>query len=508
MKARFFQYEYPTALYDHEVYHHQAVVDEYDDDIYGTMMGLIEQNRPNVELYKQQPYLTPPIRLKLIDFLLKMAVRLKILPFVFYKAVRIFDRYCLKRIVLLDQLQLIITTCLWIAAKVQGGNNHFVNLANLDRVSCIKTINDVGYGAGGKYLGPTERFRLPKLHELVKLCGAKCKYDQGMFKQMELHVLTTLEWLLNDPGIEEFLVLLREFTVIPLLVDDQGIPQQLLVNEMFKIKEFLSYVALYLFELVDTHTVHVAHVICDLINETFNLQPGHPCHQHVGQMLDHPLATSALDFAQYKAVKKQLIRLVLALTEFVLKLFGSKGPQYLYHQVCLHYKFSLEPVPVKRTPPCRVAVPPTPAPATLPDTKKLYPFTPPQYTGYHPVGLAALLLTVGLAMLGLTMTLVLSAGLLALPVFAMPYRRDPSPQKPRGLLALSALLARGYKVFGLFVHPHHHHYLLTLLNSLASLQGCDECGQPNDLFEYDYLRRHAMGTPLLENDSPIFTKHP
>ncbi|ODV80765.1 cyclin-like protein, partial [Suhomyces tanzawaensis NRRL Y-17324] len=329
LAPKFFQYEYPTPLYQKELEVHQQSLNEYDEEIYQVMVDMLESNKPNLDLYKQQPYLTFSIRLKLIDFLLKMSIRLKILPFVFFKAVKIFDRYCSKRIVLLDQSQLIITTCLWIASKMQGGNNHFVNLSNLEKLTSIKTINDLGYGSGGKYLGPTERFRLPKLHELVKLCGAKCKYDQGMFKQMELHVLTTLDWSLNDPSIEEFIIQSDEFSIVPEVANNAG--TSLNINEMFKIKEFLSYLSLYSFELIDTNLIDLGKVILDLINETFKLNIDNTNYQHIlaldGDM--HP----EMDINKYKYIKKNVIKSVLNSSDFILKLFNSKGCQYLHQQI-------------------------------------------------------------------------------------------------------------------------------------------------------------------------------
>lgn len=524
MKPRFFQYEYPVPLYNTEVDRHLAAVDEYDEDIHQAMMAEIEAHKPNVELYRQQPYLTPQVRAKLIDFLMKMGLRLKILPFVVAKAVRLFDRYCLKRIVLLDQSQLIITTCLWIAAKVSGGNNHFVNLSNIDKIDGIRTIADVGYGSGGKYVGPTERFRLPKLHELVKLCGAKCRYDQGMFKQMEVHVLLTLEWGVNDAGVDEFLMLLAEFAVMPTVVADSTVPHQLLTNQLFNIKRFLTYASLYQFELVEAHPVHLAHVICNVINETFNLTTSHHCYQLVGGLLE---ASAPLDFHTYKHIKKYVIKLVLQLLEFILRLFGGKGPQYLYHQVCLHYKFSTVESPgamvaaVKRQAalgPRRVQlvlaagplvvslVPPTQQHSPS-DRKKSYPYTPPQYSAlaYSSVLSVNLTLTVGLAAL----LMLLVSPLFAAPLMAL--RRDPLPQKHRLSSTTLLPLRLMYKLpslpqNGIFIHPHHPHPSLTLLTSLALLQGCDD---PTgvDIFDYDYCRRQGILTPLLENDSPIFTKH-
>lgn len=323
----FHQYEYPRQLYSSELLHHEKALEEYELDVYESFVQSLRLCKPNLDLYKQQPYLTFSIRLKLIDFLLKMSIRLKILPFVFFRAVKIFDRYCSKRIVLLDQSQLIITTCLWIAAKLQGGNNHFVNLNNLDKLNSIKTINDLGYGSGGKYKGPTERFRLPKLHELVKLCGAKCKYDQGMFKQIELHVLATLDWNFNAPSIEEFIISSQEFDIL----ND---------NEIFKIKEFLSYIALYSNELIDVSVIELGQVIMDLVNESLNLKPGDPYFQRI----NYPEGID-IEASHYNFIKKNLIKSIFNSSEFILKLFNTKGPQQFLLWIISIYKDPYTPPP-------------------------------------------------------------------------------------------------------------------------------------------------------------------
>ncbi|KAK6199601.1 cyclin-like protein, partial [Scheffersomyces amazonensis] len=312
----FIQLDYPLELYAKEISIQTQTLEEYGKEVSEFMIRLCENSKPNMELYRQQPYLTFSIRLKLIDFLLKMTIRLKILPFVFFRAVKLFDRYCSKRIVLLDQSQLIVVTCLWIASKIQGGNNHFVNLNN--NTTKIKTINDIGYGCGGKYLGPTERFRLPKLHELVKLCGAKCKYDASMFKQMELHVLNTLEWSLNEPYVEEFIVQSFEFNNF-----------NSIDNEFFKVKEFLSYLSLYSYELIDVEALELSQVMVDIINETFKLTVNSKDYQVINDEHDLP----SIDPTKYRFIKKNLIKSVLSASEYIVKLFNSKGPQYFYHQI-------------------------------------------------------------------------------------------------------------------------------------------------------------------------------
>lgn len=444
--STFYQYNYPPQLYTSELNNHNQSLEEYSDDVYSSITQLLESNKPNLDLYKQQPYLTFSIRLKLIDFLLKMSIRLKILPFVLFKAVKIFDRYCSKRIVLLDQSQLIITTCLWVASKIQGGNNHFVNLNNLDKLTSIRTINDLGYGSGGKYLGPTERFRLPKLHELVKLCGAKCKYDQGMFKQMELHVLTTLDWSLNDPSIEEFIVSSREFSIVPGQV-----------NELFKVKEYLLYVVLYSFELIDVDLIEMSEVVMSLINEVFGFVQGDANFQVVNSAnldndldFDSPPAfdnfsstlKGSFSTSSKMVTKTHLIKSIINSSDFILKLFNSKGPQYLYKQIILHYSNETSMTPRKRS---------ITSPTSILDSPITIKNSPYQYQMNTP------------------------------PPRCVPPNYSPKVFKNK------------------YRSPKYK--LPIQATSQASL---NSSGSHEDIFEFDY--RRGVNTPVSENELPVFVK--
>ncbi|KAI5955622.1 HGC1 [Candida jiufengensis] len=353
-KKEFKQLPYSSKLYKSELTIHQQTINEYEFEIYNNIINLMELNKPNMKLYNQQPYLTYNIRLKLIDFILKMSQRLKILPFVYFKAIKLFDRYCSKRIILLDQSQLIITTCLWISSKLIGGNNHFINLNNNNN-TCnsnngknFKILNDLGYGSGGKYLGPTERFRLPKLFELIKLCGNKCNYDFNMFKQMELHILNTLDWNLNDPSIEEFLIKSEEFNILPTPTinnnnnnDDNNNNinnNEYLIStyEIFKIKEYLSYISLYSNELIDVNIIELSQVIIDLINELYNNS------NSINQI--NSKINIKMDLKNYKFIKKNLIKSILKSSDFILKFFDSKGPQFIYKQIKYQYHIEISSI--------------------------------------------------------------------------------------------------------------------------------------------------------------------
>ncbi|KAK6462847.1 hypothetical protein DFJ63DRAFT_313975 [Scheffersomyces coipomensis] len=513
----FVQIDYPIEIYTHEILTQNQTLEEYHQEISDFLLELNEVSKPNMELYKQQPYLTFSIRLKLIDFLLKMSIRLKILPFVFFRAVKLFDRYCSKRIVLLDQSQLIIVTCLWIASKIQGGNNHFVNLSN--NTTNIKTINDIGYGSGGKFLGPTERFRLPKLHELVKLCGNKCKYDASMFKQMELHVLNTLEWSLNEPYVEDYIVQSFEFNVF-----------RNVENEFFKVKEYLSYLSLYSHDLIDITSNELSQVIIDLINEIFKLSP----HDKYYQIINEEHELIKLDLMKYKFIKKNLIKSILNSSDYMLKLFNSKGPQYLFNQIHIMYKI-----------PNKIPTPPGSIGSVSP-TNINSPTTPCSYKRNRVESNSSIVEAPPSKVNNVNTinnnnrsdspirsytTNTITATIMANTNTATPDNR-PSPyskiqhhipfpsysfnspisQPPNAPLPIIANKIRqtsngssnnrGYRLPAINTNGHHHNNSSVSINSSASC-GTREDISMLDIFELDYYRKHN-GTPASDNDSPLF----
>lgn len=326
------QYKYPYELYKSEVRNHEKSIHEYASDIVLAMQTALEAARPNFRLYENQPYINSVVRFKLVDFLLKMSVRLKIMPFVFYRAVRIFDRYCLKRIVVFDRAQLIITTCLWIAAKLNGGNNHFTNLTSDRNNNSVRTILDLGYGAGARFKGPTERYRFPKLSELIKLCGSRCTYDADMFKQMEVHILATLDWSFSDPGIEEYIVYSHEFKVTA----DEALETKL--SEFFKIKQFVAYAACYLYELVKYDTLELAKILIHLVNDTLQLEERDPRFQTLNHSIIIDDSTILLDFRHAREIHRLLIRAVVNAPPYLLQCFDSSGPQLMYSLLTANYR--------------------------------------------------------------------------------------------------------------------------------------------------------------------------
>jgi hypothetical protein len=103
----------------------------------------------------------------LIDFLVEAHAAFALLPETLFLTVNLLDRYCSKRVVYKQHYQLVGCAALLIAAK---------------------------YG--------DKKDRVPQINELNNMCCGL--YDAGMFTQMEMHVLNTLEWTIGHPTVDFF----------------------------------------------------------------------------------------------------------------------------------------------------------------------------------------------------------------------------------------------------------------------------------------------------------------
>lgn len=103
----------------------------------------------------------------LIDFLIEAHAAFALLPETLFLTVNLLDRYCSRRVVYKQHYQLVGCAALLIAAK---------------------------YG--------DKKDRVPQIHELNNMCCGL--YDAGMFTQMEMHVLNTLEWSIGHPTVDFF----------------------------------------------------------------------------------------------------------------------------------------------------------------------------------------------------------------------------------------------------------------------------------------------------------------
>jgi hypothetical protein len=103
----------------------------------------------------------------LIDFLIEAHAAFSLLPETLFLTVNLLDRYCSKRVVYKQHYQLVGCAALLIAAK---------------------------YG--------DKKDRVPQINELNNMCCGL--YDAGMFTQMEMHVLNTLDWQIGHPTVDFF----------------------------------------------------------------------------------------------------------------------------------------------------------------------------------------------------------------------------------------------------------------------------------------------------------------
>lgn len=122
---------------------------------------------PDANLIDMQREIQWYMRPYLIDFLIEAHAAFALLPETLFLTVNLLDRYCSKRVVYKQHYQLVGCAALLIAAK---------------------------YG--------DKKDRVPQIHELNNMCCGL--YDAGMFTQMEMHVLNTLEWTIGHPTVDFF----------------------------------------------------------------------------------------------------------------------------------------------------------------------------------------------------------------------------------------------------------------------------------------------------------------
>jgi hypothetical protein len=104
----------------------------------------------------------------LLDFLVEAHSAFQLLPETLFLTINLLDRYCSKRVVYKRHYQLVGCAALLIASK---------------------------YG--------DKKEKVPTIKELKSMCCSL--YDDDMFLQMEWHVLSTLEWAVGHPTVDNFL---------------------------------------------------------------------------------------------------------------------------------------------------------------------------------------------------------------------------------------------------------------------------------------------------------------
>ncbi|OLN86797.1 G1/S-specific cyclin CCN1 [Colletotrichum chlorophyti] len=145
----------------------RIAADEYLEDVMKHMRHMEDETMPDANLIDMQREIQWYMRPYLIDFLIEAHAAFALLPETLFLTVNLLDRYCSKRVVYKQHYQLVGCAALLIAAK---------------------------YG--------DKKDRVPQIQELNNMCCGL--YDAGMFTQMEMHVLNTLEWTIGHPTVDFF----------------------------------------------------------------------------------------------------------------------------------------------------------------------------------------------------------------------------------------------------------------------------------------------------------------
>ncbi|KAI0428890.1 cyclin [Xylaria sp. FL1042] len=141
--------------------------DEYLEDIMQHTRHMEDETLPDANLIDMQREIQWFMRPYLIDFLIEAHAAFALLPETLFLTINLLDRYCSKRVVYKQHYQLVGCAALLIAAK---------------------------YG--------DKKDRVPQINELNNMCCGL--YDSGMFTQMEMHVLNTLDWTIGHPTVDFF----------------------------------------------------------------------------------------------------------------------------------------------------------------------------------------------------------------------------------------------------------------------------------------------------------------
>ncbi|CAD1811855.1 G1/S-specific cyclin CCN1 [Candida parapsilosis] len=162
--------QYHASLELLESQANKKLTNEYSTELVQTMSHLESVSSVNPAMIDLQPEIQWFMRPFLLDFLIELHSSFRLQPQTLFLCLNIIDRYCAKRIVFKRHYQLVGCTALWIAGKYED-----------------------------------KKSRVPTLKELTIMC--RNAYDEEMFVQMEMHILSTLEWSIGHPTLEDCLQL-------------------------------------------------------------------------------------------------------------------------------------------------------------------------------------------------------------------------------------------------------------------------------------------------------------
>ncbi|AMD20543.1 HDL201Wp [Eremothecium sinecaudum] len=133
---------------------HRSTCQEYNINILKHLINLENQTRPSWESFKSQPEMTLQMRTLIFDFIMCCHTRLELSPSTLFLCYNIIDRYRSKVVVGSSTCQLLGLTALWLASKFAD--------------------------------------KKPRIPSLQSLCCHQ--YTKQQFKEMELHILKSLDW--------------------------------------------------------------------------------------------------------------------------------------------------------------------------------------------------------------------------------------------------------------------------------------------------------------------------
>lgn len=166
---------YSTKLEAIENFKNKIISLDYLDSISNHFKSLEENFSINPTMIDMQPEVKWYMRPYLVNFIIQMHSSLKLKPQTLFLCWNIIDRYCAKRIAFKQHYQLIGCTSLWIASKYED-----------------------------------KKSRVPNVKELNSMCSNV--YDDSMFREMEIHILSTLDWKIGFTSHEDILQLAIKFS--------------------------------------------------------------------------------------------------------------------------------------------------------------------------------------------------------------------------------------------------------------------------------------------------------
>lgn len=184
--------------------HHFSVL-EYSNQLLTHLICLEEDNsknisKPSLSSFEAQPQINDKMRRLIFDFLMCCHTRLGLSSSTLFLCFNMLDRYTSKYIVKSSNYQLLALTALWISSKYWDSKNRIASLKILQNLCCKQ-------------------------------------YSIQQFKEMELHVLKSLNWTLcqtatPDSFIDILLFLKDNKNVSPSVLHDDKARDILNVNEI------------------------------------------------------------------------------------------------------------------------------------------------------------------------------------------------------------------------------------------------------------------------------------